>query len=123
MGDGKTILLVEDDKDLLELEEVIFSQSPYHCVSASSCADAEKMVNVHKPDLVFLDRHLPDGDALDFCKEWKKIDGLENMKIVMLTADENALSWDAGLSSGVDVFLTKPFSRNRLLLMVKELIG
>ena len=74
--------------------------------------DAQYILEEKKPELIFLDNHLPDGLGVDFIKKIKKI--LPSTKIVMITAHDTAIERDKAFKEGVDCFIGKPFSKNTI---------
>lgn len=102
----KTILLLEDERALnlgltcdLELEN-------YRVCSAFTIAQGRRIFRKEKIDLVLLDRSLPDGDGILFCREIKKE---RNIPVIFLTARDMEEDEIAGFDCGADDYITKPF--------------
>lgn len=114
------ILLVEDDTFLREgLVELLTNES-YKITAAENAIKARTYLNMTDFDLVILDVRLPDGSGLDICREIRA-DG-KTMPVLFLTAcdDENEIV--AGLDSGADDYVTKPFGIKILLSRIRALL-
>lgn len=98
------ILIVEDDKSLNN--GIALSFSNYETVQTYSIKEAEADFN-SEIDLIILDINLPDGNGLDFCR---KIRRTSAVPIIFLTANDMETDIVAGLESGADDYITKPFS-------------
>ena len=114
------ILLVEDDTFLREgLVELLTNES-YKITAAENANKAKTYLNMTDFDLVVLDVRLPDGSGLDICRKIRA-DG-KTMPVLFLTAcdDENEIV--AGLDSGADDYVTKPFGIKVLLSRIRALL-
>lgn len=98
------ILIVEDDRALNN--GISLSLSAEHTVQAYCLADARRLLD-KTIDLIILDNNLPDGTGLDFCREVRET---SSVPIIFLTANDMELDIVAGLESGADDYITKPFS-------------
>lgn len=99
-----TILIVEDDRPLND--GIALSFNGAKTLQAYCLKEARTFIN-DKIDLIILDVNLPDGSGLDFCKE---IRSFSLVPIIFLTANDMELDIVAGLASGADDYMTKPFS-------------
>ena len=98
------LLIIEDDKALNDGIALSFSGS--EVLQAYSLEEARRFIDL-KPDLAILDINLPDGSGLDFCRE---IRGFCQTPVIFLTANDMEIDIVAGLESGADDYITKPFS-------------
>lgn len=101
---SKRILIVEDDKSLNN--GISLSLNTCRCTQAYSISEARGLLD-NSIDLIILDINLPDGNGLDFCRE---IRNTSKVPIIFLTANDMELDIVAGLESGADDYITKPFS-------------
>ncbi|MFA0070207.1 response regulator, partial [Vibrio breoganii] len=101
----QTLLLVEDDKNLADGLLVSLEQAGYECLHAELISEVEGYWD--KADLVILDRQLPDGDSVDSLPGWKK---KKDIPVILLTALVTVKDKVAGLDSGANDYLTKPFA-------------
>ena len=109
---NKTILVVDDDENIIELISFILNHEGYNVITASDGKDGLEKLKTGKPDLVICDVMMPKVDGYHFCWDILLEDGLYDFttpKIVMLTARTDEL--DRGMSKkiGVDTYITKPF--------------
>ncbi|RPI14561.1 MAG: DNA-binding response regulator [Ignavibacteriae bacterium] len=113
------ILVVDDEKDILELIEYNLSKNGYRVQTAASGEDALELVKENDYDLIMLDLMLPGVDGFDICKIIKSDKQKANIPIVMVTAKSDEADRVAGLEIGADHYVTKPFSPRELLAIVK----
>ena len=102
------ILLVEDDDDLAELVQMHLKFQGHDVTRTNSIDKANALYSNDQFDLVVLDRGLPDGDGLDFCRMLRQQE--DWTPVLMLTARDAELDKVSGLEAGVDDYITKPFS-------------
>jgi DNA-binding response OmpR family regulator len=110
----QTLLLVEDDKNLADGLLVSLEQAGYECLHVERISDVAPQWK--KADLVILDRQLPDGDSVDALPEWKKI---KDVPVILLTALVTVKDKVAGLDSGANDYLTKPFAEAELFARIR----
>jgi len=106
----KSILIVEDEKDIQELIRYNLSKEGYRVTSADSGEEGLKTAQSLHPDLVILDLMLPGLDGLEVCRQMKKNSATAHIPIIMLTAKGDESDIVAGLEMGADDYVTKPFS-------------
>ena len=112
----KTILIIEDEKPIVDILTFNLVREGYRVVSA---LDGEAGIEVHErenPDLVLLDLMLPKMDGFEVCKYIRRT---STTPIIMLTAREEEVDKVLGLELGADDYMTKPFSMRELLARVK----
>ncbi len=115
-----SILLVEDEENLLEALKLNLELEGYEVTCANNGAMALKKVEEEYYDLILLDVMLPEVDGFDVCEtiRLKNID----TPVLMLSARSGSADRVAGLKRGADDYLTKPFNLEELLLRVDKLI-
>ena len=112
----KTILIVDDEKMILNLLSCNLIKEGYNVVEAKDGLEAIAVAQEKKPDLILLDVMLPKLDGLSVCK---RIKNMMNVPILMVTAKDEELDKIVGLELGADDYITKPFSIRELLARVK----
>ena len=113
------ILLVDDEKDLVEFLEYNLSQEGFDVITAYNGEEAiEKMDN--NPSLVILDVMMPKMDGYQACSKIRSIAGFENIPIMFLTAKSSELDEVHGLNIGADDYIQKPVSPKKLVARVKS---
>jgi DNA-binding response OmpR family regulator len=110
----QTLLLVEDDKNLADGLLVSLEQAGYECLHAELISEVEGYWE--QADLVILDRQLPDGDSVDSLPSWKK---KKDIPVILLTALVTVKDKVAGLDSGANDYLTKPFAEAELFARIR----
>ena len=118
----KQILVVDDEKDILELLEYNLAREGYDVVCAATGDAALEAACSRKPDLVILDLMLPGIDGLEVCRQLKAAAETRGIPIVMLTAKSEEADVVVGLELGADDYVTKPFSPRVLLARVKAVL-
>lgn len=108
----KTILLVDDEKRMLDLLELYIAPHGYECVKKQNGLEAVSFFETGKADLVLLDVMMPDLDGWATCK---KIREFSNVPIIMLTARDSKEDVIKGFKNGADDYVTKPFDEDELL--------
>ncbi|WP_139990561.1 response regulator transcription factor [Paenibacillus paridis] len=113
----ETILMVDDEKEILKLMEIYFKNDGFHMLQASNGLEALEQLKNHKVDLIILDVMMPVMDGLEACM---RIREQNNIPIIMLSAKTQDIDKISGLSLGADEYVTKPFSPLVLLASVKS---
>jgi two-component system phosphate regulon response regulator PhoB len=113
------ILVVDDEKDILELIDYNLTKNGYHVKTAISGEEALELIKESDFDLLILDLMLPGIDGLDLCKIIKADRNKANLPVIMVTAKSEEADRVAGLEIGADHYVTKPFSPRELLAIVK----
>jgi two-component system phosphate regulon response regulator PhoB len=116
------ILVVEDEKDLLDLLSYNLSREGYSVDVATTGTLALERIRERKPDLVLLDLMLPDVPGTDVCRRVKGDPLTSHIPVVMVTARSEEIDRIVGFELGADDYVTKPFSVRELLLRVKAIL-
>jgi DNA-binding response OmpR family regulator len=114
---GEIILLVDDEKDILDLLEIYLKNEGYSIVQAANGIEALEVLRHKKVDLIILDIMMPRMDGIQACL---KIREEQNMPIIMLSAKSQDMDKIFGLSTGADDYMTKPFNPMELIARVKS---
>ncbi|MFG6343182.1 MAG: response regulator transcription factor [Lachnospiraceae bacterium] len=102
----KTILLIEDDRDLNAGLTYDLKMEQYNVFSAFTLAEGQSILDSGTPDLILLDGNLPDGDGFDFCRTVKS---KHDIPVIFLTARDMDQEEMQGFDCGADDYITKPF--------------
>jgi two-component system phosphate regulon response regulator PhoB len=113
------ILIVDDEKDILELIGYNLEREGYKILKALSGEEALRSSRLEKPDLILLDLMLPGIDGLEVLKKLKKDPKTANIPTVLLTAKGEEADIVTGLELGADDYITKPFSPRVLLARIR----
>ena len=112
---AKKILVVEDDRDILNLVTLYLEKEGFRTCTASTGVEALKQVKAEHPALVLLDLMLAEMDGLEVCKRMRADPSLGKIPIIMLTAKAEESDTIVGLELGADDYVTKPFTTTELL--------
>lgn len=119
---NKTILVVDDEKDIVELVAYNLEREGYAVARAYDGEEALQSIKTNMPGAVILDLMLPEINGLEVCRILRKNPGTEHLPIIMLTAKSDAVDKITGLELGADDYITKPFNVRELLARVKAVL-
>jgi len=114
-----TILVVDDEKNIVQLARLYLDKEGYRVEAAYDGAQALEKAKSVRPDLVILDIMMPELDGLSVCKELRKS---SNVPIIILTARGDDVDRIVGLELGADDYVTKPFNPRELVARVKAVL-
>lgn len=120
---GEKILVIEDDRDILELLTHQLSGEGYAIDIAESGEDGLRIARSEVPDLILLDLMLPGIDGYDTCRILKNDSRTELIPIIMLTAKSEEQDIVTGFEAGADDYITKPFSISVLSARIETVLG
>jgi DNA-binding response OmpR family regulator len=118
---GKTVLLIEDEPNIIEAISFLLERDGWTVRLHSEGVDAVEAVARTSPDVVVLDVMLPGRSGFDILKELREQDSTANLPILMLTARGQTKDRDLATRYGVSAFMTKPFSNADMLQTVRDL--
>ena len=116
------ILIVDDEKDLLELLSMNLGTEGYIVNTAENAAQALAAVRTNRPDLILLDIMLPDTSGIKLTGKLKNTPNTANIPIILLTAKDKETDMVVGLSVGADDYITKPFSTSVLVARIEAVL-
>ena len=116
------ILLVDDDKDILEILSYNLRKEGFEVEKATDGFSALKKAKKFVPDLIILDVMMPNMDGMETCEKLREITELNEVIITFLTARSEDYSQIAGLDSGADDYISKPIRPKVLVSKVKSLL-
>ncbi len=114
---GKTILIVEDEQNIVDILSFNLSREGYDTLEAYDGPTGLQLALENDPDLILLDLMLPGMNGFDVCRKIRESGS--SIPILMLTAREEEADKVLGLELGADDYITKPFSMRELLARVK----
>ena len=117
-----TVLVIDDEKDLLELVRYNLEKEHIDVITASDGQSGLDIGLKHKPDLVLLDLMMPGMNGLEVCKQLRADSRTSRVPIIMLTAKAAETDKIIGLEMGADDYITKPFSVRELLARVRAVL-
>jgi len=118
----ETVLVVDDEEDILELVKYNLAKEGFTVVAVASGEDALAATRTKQPDAVVLDLMLPGLDGLEVCRRMKSDPTMRHIPIVMLTAKGTEADIVTGLELGASDYVTKPFSPRVLTARVRAVL-
>ncbi|MFC1668642.1 response regulator [Chlamydiota bacterium] len=116
------ILIIDDDKDIVEVSKLLLESRGYSVIVAYDGKSGLEIIKEQHPDLILLDVMLPDMSGYQICDKLKKDNTLWHIPVIYFTARERLNEKVLGLSSGGDDYITKPFEPEELLVRIKMIL-
>lgn len=116
-----TILIVEDSPSELELMSHYLKESGYEVIQATGAKEALEKVLTLKPDVIVTDVVMPGMSGFELCRALKRNPNTENVPIVVCSSKNQEIDRLWAMRQGADAYLTKPYTRDELLLAIKSL--
>jgi phosphate regulon transcriptional regulator PhoB len=118
----KKILVVDDEKDIVELIAYNLEQEGFTVLRAYDGQAAWEMIRAARPDMVLLDLMLPGLSGMEVCKLIRRHGETEMLPVIMLTAKSDQVDKILGLELGADDYMTKPFSVRELVARIRAVL-
>ena len=122
MAKKKSVLIIEDEQNIAHAQKMILEDDYQVSVAYDGESGMEKIKKL-KPDLIVLDLMLPNRGGYDVCFNLRQDPELRDIKVLMVTALNQAIDKDKGVMVGTDAYLTKPFEPAQLLDAVRKLLS
>ncbi len=116
------ILIIDDEAAIRQMVCLALTQAHFDCLEAADTAEAQVQILKEKPDLILLDWMLPKLSGVEYARTLRRERLTQNIPVIMLTARTEEADKIRGLDSGVDDYITKPFSTRELLARIKALL-
>lgn len=118
----ETVLVVDDERDILELIRYNLEKEGYRVTTVTSGEESLAIAANEQPSIVLLDLMLPGLDGLEVCKRLKQQEATRSIPVVMLTAKTEDSDIVSGLEIGADDYITKPFSPRVLVARIRAVL-
>ncbi len=122
MSEKKRILLVEDEKDLVEVVKIRLEASGYEVLTAADGQQALDKARAQKPDLIILDLMLPRVDGYKVCRMLKFDEKYKHIPVIIFSARAQEADKKLAQEVGAEAYITKPFEPQALLAKIEELL-
>ena len=116
------ILIVEDEAPIREMIAFHLARAGYETLEAADCREARQLLADEQPDMAIIDWMLPDMSGLELTRSLKRDKANDDLTIIMLTARADEYDKVAGLESGADDYITKPFSPRELVARIQAVL-
>lgn len=117
-----SLLLVDDDPDILGLLQSQFRDEPFDVFTAGEGESAFNIIRNEKLDLIVLDVNMPGQSGLEICRTLKADKNTQDIPIIILSARNEEIDRVLGLEFGADDYVTKPFNTQELLLRIHGIL-
>lgn len=123
MNMKKTIMVVDDNPDIITIVKTILEGRGYNVLSASSGPELLNLLDSTKPDLIILDIMMPEMDGLEVLTRLKGVSETASIPVILLTAKVQYEDVLGGYKLGADYYITKPFTSTQLVNGINLLLG
>lgn len=120
METNGSILLVDDEPNILRALKFLFTQKGLHVLTAANGKEGILKAHKYKPDIIILDVMMPGMDGFEVAKQIRAKQSLQNCTIIFLTAKGTNQDQNQGYAAGGEIYLTKPFDNQKLVNIVLE---
>ena len=117
------ILAVDDSPSMREMLAAVLRESGYQVVEAEDGVKALELAKTRSIDVVLTDQNMPNMDGLSLVKNLRSLPAYKDTPIMMLTTESSAEMKQKGRDAGATGWMVKPFDPEKLLRMVKALVG
>ena len=115
---SQKVLLLDDNKDLLQILQIILKGQGFETILASSIEEAALKIKIHKPPLILMDVFISDEDGREFCNKLKQTDETSHIRVILMSGIDSNLG--LATTMGADDFMQKPFDYNDLIARVQK---
>ncbi|MEZ4386660.1 MAG: response regulator [Candidatus Krumholzibacteriia bacterium] len=119
----QTILVCDDEANIRHIMDFSLEAEGFEVIEAADGDEALRLAVTAAPDLVLLDIMMPGNDGLTVCRHLKENPATRHIPVLLLTARAGKDDREAGLAAGANGYITKPFSPQRLVDKVNEMLG
>ncbi len=119
----KKILLVDDSRIVLRVEQLVLSRGPYELLMARDGSEALAQAEAERPDLILMDLVMPRMDGLQAVRRLRANEATRLIPVIMVTTLGEADSMEAGFEAGCSDYVTKPIEATLLLAKVRDHLG
>ncbi len=119
----KKILIVDDDKQIVEVLSQMLSSDGYQTEKAFDGFEAGRKVVEFKPDLMILDLYMPGMDGFEVCERIKKNSDTSHIKIMALTGFDTPENRDLIMKAGADGYMAKPVEKDELIQNIEDILN
>jgi DNA-binding response OmpR family regulator len=124
MTNGKLVVCIEDEPEMIDLVKLILSRKGFQVVGAMGGREGLEAIQAQKPDLVLLDLMMPDMDGWEVYQKMKADDSTKSIPVIVVTAKAQSIDKVLGLHiAKVDDYITKPFGPQELLESVEQVLA
>jgi len=124
MSDGKRVVCIEDEPEMIDLVKLILTRRGFKVTGAMGGREGLEVIQRDIPDLVLLDLMMPDMDGWEVYQKMKGNDATKNIPVIIVTAKAQSIDRVLGLHiAKVDDYITKPFGPQELVESVEKVLA
>lgn len=124
MGNGKRVVCIEDEPEMIDLVKLILSRKGFQVVGAMGGREGLEAVQRETPDVVLLDLMMPDMDGWEVYQKMKANEATKNIPVIVVTAKAQSIDKVLGLHiAKVDDYITKPFGPQDLIDSIEKVLA
>lgn len=116
------VLIVDDEPAIREMLELVLAAEGFHLLVADSAQKAHELVVDEQPDIILLDWMMPGVTGLEFLRRLRRSEMTATIPVILITAKTEEDSRVAGLDSGADDYITKPFAPRELISRIYAIL-
>jgi CheY-like chemotaxis protein len=118
-----TVLIADDEHNIRHILDFSLHAEGFDVLSAHTGEDALTLAREHTPDLIILDVMMPGKGGIETCRSLKEDPQTAPIPVILLTARSSKADREAGEAAGANDYITKPFSPQRVIEAVQDLLG
>lgn len=118
-----TVLVADDDSEVRLILREYIEMAGHRVLEATDASSARRALAQEPVDLMFLDILMPGESGIALCHSIKNDPECQGIKVVLLTGYNDERAWQQGLRSGADIFTVKPVTRERIHVLLQELLA
>ena len=119
----QTVLIADDEHNIRHILDFSLHAEGFDVLSAHTGEDALTLAREHAPDLIILDVMMPGKGGIETCRALKEDPQTAPIPVILLTARSSKADREAGKEAGANDYITKPFSPQRVIEAVHDLLG
>jgi len=123
MADTRTILLVDDYPDALDVWEIFLRAEGFHVLTAGNGFQALTLATKNRPDVIVMDLDLPDISGFEVARELRSQEDTRNIPIIAATGHSHMAQHDKARNAGFDAVVVKPCDPDTLVGQIQRLLG
>lgn len=118
-----TILVVEDTASEMQLITSFLKESNFNVITANNGKEGLLKTIAEKPQLVITDLVMPEMSGLELCRSLKKNPNTEKIPVIACTSKNQELDRMWGIKQGIDVYVTKPFTKEEIVNAIESVLN
>ena len=120
---SKTILIADDDPEILRVLTLEFKNAGYDVITARSGSEALELMGRNRPDFMVLDNQMPEGDGVSVISRMKSVVGHAAIPVIILTAHDSTALRQKAMRLNARAVFAKPFPPSAVLKEIQGIIG